>query len=64
MLKERIPVSEIDAVEIRYDRAGATEKVQPDENGFLEWQVKIEPFGRAHYEFAYLLRKKKAVSGV
>ncbi len=64
VLKERIPVSEIDAVEIRYDRAGATEKVQPDENGFLEWQVKIEPFGRAHYEFAYLLRKKKAVSGV
>ncbi len=64
MLRERIPVSEINAVEIRYDRAVATEKVQPDENGFLEWQVTIEPFGQAHYEFAYMLRKKKAVSGV
>ena len=63
-LRERIPVSEIDAVEIRYDRAGTTEKIEPDDNGFLEWQVKIEPFGRAHYEFAYLFRKKKAVSVV
>ncbi len=64
VLKERIPVSEIEAVEIRFDRDGTTEKVGPDENGFLAWDVTLEPFGRASYEFAYVLRKKKAVTGV
>ena len=64
VLRERIPVSEIEAVEIRFDRDSTTEKVQPDENGFIEWQVKLDPFGRSSYEFAYVLRKKKAVTGV
>ncbi len=63
-LRERIPVSEIEAVEIRFDPDSTTEKVQPDENGFIEWQVTLEPFGRGLYEFVYLLRKKKAVTGV
>ena len=36
VLKERIPVSEIDTVEIRFDRDSATEKPQPDDNGFID----------------------------
>lgn len=64
VLKERIPVSEIEAVKIRFDRDSTTEKVQPDENGFIEWQVTLGPFGRGSYESAYVLRKKKAVTGV
>ncbi len=64
VLKERIPVSEIDAVEIRFDRDSTTEGPQPDDNGFIEWDVSLEPFGRASRRLAYSLRKKKTVTGV
>ena len=64
LLKERIPVSEIEEVEIDFHADESTGDAKPDENGFLTWNVTIEPFGQYSCDLAYTVRKKKNVVGV
>jgi uncharacterized protein (TIGR02231 family) len=64
VLKERIPISEIEEVEIDFHADESTGDAKPDENGFLTWNVTIEPFGQHSCDFAYTIRKKKNVVGV
>ncbi len=63
-LKERIPVSEIEDVEIKFLDDKSTGDAKPDNNGFLNWTITIEPFDRHTCEFAYTQKKKKKVVGV
>ncbi len=63
-LSERIPVSEIEQVEINYHADESTDKQKPDENGIITWDIKLEPFGRASCDFAFTVRKKKSVEGI
>lgn len=62
-VRERIPVSEIDKVEIHPRPKQTTEAKRPNENGFVDWDVTLAP--RAHQELtlAYEVRKHADVVG-
>jgi uncharacterized protein (TIGR02231 family) len=61
-LTERIPVSEVEEVEIILDDKVTADAQKPDINGFVAWNVSIEPFGKTLRKIAYVLRKKKSVA--
>ena len=63
-LSERVPVSELQEVEIKAHADETTDKRTPDENGLVTWTLKLEPFGRAACDLAYTVRKKKSVEGL
>jgi uncharacterized protein (TIGR02231 family) len=64
ILCERIPVSEIEKVQIAVDDKFTSEKKKPDANGFVKWTVKVEPFGHAAIELRYTVKRHKDVQGV
>jgi len=55
---ERVPVSEIEQVEIAVDQQETTEGKTPDENGIVIWDVRLAPFGPP--ESAPRLHRKEA----
>ena len=61
---ERLPVSEIEKVRISVDAERVTGRRKPDENGFLRWQVALEPFGHDELELVWELRRHEDVVGV
>jgi uncharacterized protein (TIGR02231 family) len=61
---ERLPVSEIEKVRISVDAERVTGRKKPDENGFLRWQVALEPFGHEELELVWELRRHEDVVGV
>ena len=61
---ERVPVSEIDQVEIAVDRKETTEGTAADENGFVNWSVRLRPFGQETLRLVYTIRRRKEVTGV
>jgi hypothetical protein len=61
---ERVPVSEVEKLRIEVDAANTTDKVKPDANGFLHWNVELAGFGRKSIELKYLVRKHADVVGV
>jgi uncharacterized protein (TIGR02231 family) len=61
---ERVPVSEIEQVEIAVDRKLTTQAKTPDENGFVRWDVRLPPFSREVLRLVYTIRKKKEVTGI
>jgi uncharacterized protein (TIGR02231 family) len=63
-VKERIPVSEIDKVEIELDARATTGGRRPDEHGRITWTVKLPPRGRERLDLVYTLRKHEDVVGI
>jgi len=61
---ERVPVSEIEPVEIAVNRKETTQGHAPDENGFLNWEVRLPPFGREILQLVYTIRKRKGITGI
>ena len=61
---ERIPVSEIEKVEIHFDEKKTKPLVKPDADGFVKWTVDLPARGRASLELRYVLRRHKDVVGI
>jgi hypothetical protein len=61
---ERIPVSEIEKVEIHFDEKKTKPAVKPDKDGFVKWTVDLPTRGRASLELRYVLRRHKDVVGI
>jgi len=61
---ERVPVSEIEQVEIAVDRKETTQGAAPDENGFVTWSVRLRPFSQETLRLVYTMRGRKEIAGV
>lgn len=64
LVKERVPVSELQQVRIDVDTEVTTGNKVPDENGILTWMVQLMPFGHETVLLKYSIRKQKEVVGV
>ncbi len=54
-LQERIPVSEIDKIEVEIQ--GTAHGIAPDADGFLRWPLAIEPLGVHTISYTYIIRQ-------
>lgn len=63
-VRERIPVSEIEKVKIEIDPADVSDRVKPDEDGFLTWSVELGPGEHRELHFRYKLKKHDDVVGL
>lgn len=61
---ERVPVSEIDKVVIVPDEDETTDGARPDQNGFVEWAVRLEGHQRTTLSLKYALKKHQDVQGL
>lgn len=57
---ERVPVSEIDRVQI--DVAEVQPPVRPDADGLVHWNITVEPRGAATLTVAYSVRRHRSVT--
>ncbi len=63
-IKERVPVSEIEKVQISVHPDETTGRVRPDVNGFLDWNVTLQPFGQDSVTLRYDIKKHDDVRGL
>ncbi len=63
-VKERIPISEIEKVEIAFDPKETTGRTKPDADGFLTWILQLAPYGHDTVNLAYVLARHSDVVGV
>ncbi|MCL2723504.1 MAG: mucoidy inhibitor MuiA family protein [Polyangiaceae bacterium] len=63
-ITERVPVSEIEKVEIDFDEKKTTPKAKPDADGFVKWTVDLPARGRASLELRYVVRRHRDVVGL
>ena len=63
-VSERVPVSEIDKVQIWVEKEETTDEKSPDENGILEWIVTLPPFERREVNLAFKVKRHTDVSGI
>jgi uncharacterized protein (TIGR02231 family) len=61
---ERIPVSEIEQVEIHPDAKETTGGKTPDKEGFVTWDVRLSPYAQESLKFRYAMKKRKDVQGL
>jgi hypothetical protein len=61
-LRERVPVSEIEKVQISVDASATTGAKQPDKHGFIEWELQLAAYGRDHVELRYSTKKHSDVT--
>lgn len=61
---EAVPVSELEKVKITVDPKGTTDGKKPDADGFVRWEVRLEPRGRVKIELRYVVKRHKEVSGL
>ena len=61
---ERVPVSEIEKVQIQFDEKNTTEQKTPDDDGFLKWNVALPAFGHSTLQLRYTVRRHKDVAGI
>jgi uncharacterized protein (TIGR02231 family) len=64
VVKERIPVSELDKVRFEVDRERTTGGKGADENGFIEWVVNLPGRGHSKLELHYESKKHEDVQGM
>ena len=50
---ERVPVSEIDKVEVVVDPARTTDRARPDDSGFIRWTVDLAPHATKQLELVW-----------
>ncbi len=63
-VRERVPVSEIDKVKVVPDRERSSAGKVPDGDGFVDWDVALDPFGQATLDLHYSLAKHQDVVGL
>jgi uncharacterized protein (TIGR02231 family) len=63
-VRERVPVSEIEKVKVEPHAKDTSEKKTPDKDGFVDWDVTLEPLGSAALDLCYTLRKHSDVVGL
>jgi uncharacterized protein (TIGR02231 family) len=63
-ITERVPISEVEKVEIAFDAKNTTEQKTPDVNGFVNWSVTLAPFGHAAVNMRYTVKRHKDVMGI
>ncbi len=61
---ERVPVSEIEKVEIHFDEKKTSPRATPNNDGFVKWNVELAARGRATLELRYVVRRHKDVMGI
>jgi len=61
---ERVPVSEIEKVEVHFDEKKTTPRATPDKDGFVRWHVELGSRGRTTLELRYVIRRHKNVVGL
>lgn len=61
---ERVPVSEIDKVKIAVDRSETTGAKQPDDNGFVTWNVTLGAGRHERLQLSYKLERHDDVRGI
>lgn len=65
VVKERLPVSEVETVKIEFDAKGTTGSPRPpDENGFVVWDVELGPNRPRELVLKYVIAKKPEVQGI
>jgi hypothetical protein len=60
----RIPVSEIEKVQIAQDLSETTGKTKADADGFVRWSIDLPPSGRREIELRYAVKRHKDVVGI
>jgi uncharacterized protein (TIGR02231 family) len=63
-VKERVPVSEIEKVQVAVHAAETTDRARPDANGQLDWTVELPPFGHGSVTLRFDVRKHDDVRGL
>lgn len=61
---ERVPVSEIEKVEVHFDEKKTSPRATPNEDGFVKWTVDLAARGRTTLELRYVIRRHKDVAGL
>ncbi len=61
---ERVPVSEVEKVQIDVDEKHTSPRARPDADGFVRWTVELPPRGHAEIALCYVVRRHKDVAGV
>lgn len=61
---ERIPVSEVEAVQISYERGPRSPEAAPDADGMLRWIEDLPPNGTRCVEIHHAIEKKRDVVGL
>ena len=61
LVTERVPVSEVEQVQIEVDTEGTTDRRSPDGDGLVRWTVSLAPFGKHVLRLAYSIRQRKDV---
>jgi hypothetical protein len=63
-LMERIPISEIEKLEIEWIADRTEPKAKPDEHGILRWQIDLPPFAQKRVRLAYEVKRHSDVAGL
>lgn len=61
---ERVPVSELESVEIKVDGGETTDSKQPDKDGFVRWLDTLRAGERRTFTLTYTVSTKRDVSGI
>ncbi len=61
---ERVPVSEVEKVEVTFDEKKTSPRASPNEDGFVKWTVDLAARSHATLELRYVIRRHKDVSGI
>jgi uncharacterized protein (TIGR02231 family) len=61
---ERIPVSEVEQVRVRFEAEESTPGARPDDDGFVRWKVNLPPGGTKTITMCYRVEKRKDVTGI
>ena len=63
-VQERVPVSEIEKVQITIDEAGTSDGASVDEHGIVSWRVDVAAYGHCEVVLRYDVRKHDDVRGL
>ena len=63
-VRERIPVSEVEQVQIDFDVKGTTPSASPDKDGFVVWHITLPAGGQEKVTMKYTLTKHRDVVGL
>ena len=63
-LTERVPVSELEEVEVRIDDARSREGYTLNEDGFVEWEIEVAPASREVVQLVWTLAHAPGVEGI
>jgi len=63
-LTERVPVSEVEKVQIALDKRETTGAPSVDKDGMVRWDVTLQPHGRETVKLGYTVKRHKDVVGL